>query len=138
MDDYQQGEMFTARDLGFGVNSRPQIPLRKATRLRLEAQSADGPEVHPPELVEAEPATDDPLYDDVLVQARCVSAGTLATLTGHTRYVVLDEIHAEFVGFVRDRENWTSGDGSWQPLWVRFWEQNHSRWPVIEEGNGDG
>lgn len=48
--------------------------------------------------------------DMALEQAISLSSGTLATLSGRRSYEELDDIQAEFVGFIAEREgryhNW--------------------------------
>lgn len=49
--------------------------------------------------------------------AALMSAGTIATLTGFTKYAQVDVVHASFVQHCRD----TSARGRWQDHWPRFW-----------------
>lgn len=46
-----------------------------------------------------------------------LSSGTLATLTGQTRYTVLDNIHAAFIAFCQEQ----AGEFTcWQDAWQSF------------------
>lgn len=55
--------------------------------------------------------------DRVVRDALGLSSGTLATLTGQTRYTVLENIQAAFVAFCQEQ----AGEFScWQAAWQAF------------------
>lgn len=57
------------------------------------------------------------MLEPVAVQARQLSSGTIATMTGETKYTVIDEIRALFVEFC---ETLPSGYDTWYQAWARF------------------
>lgn len=57
------------------------------------------------------------MLEPVATQARQLSSGTIATMTGETKYVVIDEIRALFVEFC---ETLPSGYDTWYKAWASF------------------
>lgn len=53
----------------------------------------------------------------VVAQARSLSSGTLATLTGKSLYSEIDPIYAEFVDFCEEVQN---HHRSWQSAWHAY------------------
>jgi len=53
--------------------------------------------------------------ETLIEQARRLSSGTIATLTGENRYVHIDRIRADFVTFCEGRS-----DEKWQDAWAEF------------------
>ena len=49
--------------------------------------------------------------------AMLISAGTIAGLTGFSKYVQVDVVHASFVRHCQD----TGASGRWQDHWPLFW-----------------
>ena len=50
-------------------------------------------------------------------QAMLLSSGTIASLTGFTRYEKIDMVQASFVRHCMDKRV----RGPWQPAWLNFW-----------------
>jgi hypothetical protein len=57
------------------------------------------------------------MLEPVAVQARRLSSGTIASLTGETKYVVIDEIRDLFTEFC---ESLPYPCDKWQDAWERF------------------
>ena len=58
------------------------------------------------------------MFDGVTSRdAALISAGTIATLTGFTKYVQVDVVHASFVRHCQD----VGARGRWQDHWAQFW-----------------
>lgn len=57
------------------------------------------------------------MLEPVTVQARQLSSGTIASLTGETKYAVIDEIRVLFVEFC---ESLSYPCDKWQDAWARF------------------
>lgn len=55
--------------------------------------------------------------ETLLEQARRLSSGTLATLTGKTLYTEIDEIRLEFIEFCEENSDKFK---TWQPAWWSF------------------
>lgn len=53
--------------------------------------------------------------ETLIEQARRLSSGTVATLTGEKRYTDIDRIRADFVTFCAGRK-----DEKWQDAWAEF------------------
>lgn len=51
------------------------------------------------------------------LDARLISSGTIATLTGFTRYDRIDLVQHSFVRYCED----TGARGRWQDHWTGFW-----------------
>jgi hypothetical protein len=55
--------------------------------------------------------------EPLVVQARQLSSGTIATLTGECRYVRIDVIRQQFVEFC---ESMAHPCDKWQHAWIRY------------------
>lgn len=64
----------------------------------------------------------------LIEQVRGLASGTLASLTGFSKYVLVDAIRADFIAFAE-------GEGSsfrtWQPCWVAFWKSYRLQQSVL-------
>lgn len=58
------------------------------------------------------------MLEPLVVQARQLSSGTIATLTGERFYVRIDVIRQQFVEFCESMEHPCD---KWQHAWIRFW-----------------
>lgn len=62
--------------------------------------------------------------DPIVEAAGQLSSGTLATITGETRYTVVENIRAAFLAFCQEQ----AGEfGCWQDAWTSFVYQSHTR-----------
>lgn len=63
-----------------------------------------------------------PGQDNALDQARTLASGTIATLTGLSRYEDIEEVQARFVAFIAD-DNPPDRFTCWQDAWDAFTER---------------
>jgi hypothetical protein len=59
--------------------------------------------------------------DSVLVDARQLASGTIASLTGQNKYEAIDQIRVEFMTFVEGRLGQYT---TWQDAWNDFWPKS--------------
>ena len=75
-----------------------------------------------PDQTQDNPREDEGVYyhiDSLVSQARQLSAGTLAGLTGFRKYVQVDVVQVDFVEFCEENQNQYR---TWQPAWNDFWK----------------